>query len=276
MLITSGGTTVPLEEKTVRYIDNFSIGTRGSASAEYFLAQGYAVIFLHRDNSLQPFDRHFKKVNIFDVVDVANDAQNAIRITDAKYEKLFNDLFVKHKSLVREKNLLLRLEFTSLFDYFQLLAYTCKQLAAFDKRALVYLAAAVSDFYLPRSEMSMHKIQSSESGLKLNLRPVPKLLGMIKSDWCSHAFLVSFKLETDADLLDSKCKQSLQKYQHDLVIGNLLEDRKNHVILIKKNMDLIDINLKHIQQQQPDTNANDFVEIEKFIVEQLVDLHSKF
>ena len=48
VLVTSGGTTVPLERNTVRFIDNFSAGTRGSASAENFAKQGYAVIFLHR------------------------------------------------------------------------------------------------------------------------------------------------------------------------------------------------------------------------------------
>lgn len=31
----SGGTTVPLESKTVRFIDNFSVGSRGAASTEY-------------------------------------------------------------------------------------------------------------------------------------------------------------------------------------------------------------------------------------------------
>ncbi|CAG8554052.1 10481_t:CDS:2 [Paraglomus occultum] len=35
VLITSGGTTVPLENQTVRFIDNFSAGTRGATSAEY-------------------------------------------------------------------------------------------------------------------------------------------------------------------------------------------------------------------------------------------------
>jgi len=58
VLVTSGGTTVPLEKNTVRFIDNFSGGTRGSCSAEEFLKQGYAVIFAHRKNSLQPFSRH--------------------------------------------------------------------------------------------------------------------------------------------------------------------------------------------------------------------------
>lgn len=35
--VTSGGTTVPLERKCVRYIDNFSAGTRGAMSTEEFL-----------------------------------------------------------------------------------------------------------------------------------------------------------------------------------------------------------------------------------------------
>uniref|UniRef100_M1BF17 Cornichon n=1 Tax=Solanum tuberosum TaxID=4113 RepID=M1BF17_SOLTU len=35
--VTSGGTTVPLEKRCVRYIDNFSSGHRGSASTEYIM-----------------------------------------------------------------------------------------------------------------------------------------------------------------------------------------------------------------------------------------------
>ena len=42
-LVTSGGTTVPLEVKTVRYIDNFSTGGRGSELCERLLEAGYAV-----------------------------------------------------------------------------------------------------------------------------------------------------------------------------------------------------------------------------------------
>jgi phosphopantothenate-cysteine ligase len=53
----SGGTTIPLERKTVRSIDNFSGGQRGSASAEEFIKAGYAVIFLSRKTSIQPFSR---------------------------------------------------------------------------------------------------------------------------------------------------------------------------------------------------------------------------
>jgi hypothetical protein len=35
--VTSGGTTVPMERNCVRYIDNFSAGTRGAMSTQEFL-----------------------------------------------------------------------------------------------------------------------------------------------------------------------------------------------------------------------------------------------
>ena len=48
IVFQSGGTTVPLEHVTVRFVDNFSAGTRGASSTEYFLSAGYAVIFMYR------------------------------------------------------------------------------------------------------------------------------------------------------------------------------------------------------------------------------------
>ena len=42
----SGGTTVPLESRTVRFIDNFSIGSRGATSAEYPLLSMYFTLLL--------------------------------------------------------------------------------------------------------------------------------------------------------------------------------------------------------------------------------------
>merc|ERR1712136_402579 len=56
-LVTSGGTTIPLEKNTVRFLDNFSTGSRGASSAEYFLRKDYLVVFLHRRSSLKPFSR---------------------------------------------------------------------------------------------------------------------------------------------------------------------------------------------------------------------------
>lgn len=73
VVITSGGTIVPLERQMIRFLDNFSAGTRGAISAEYhikgitylkhirwFLRAGYAVIFLHRQYSFSPFSRKFR------------------------------------------------------------------------------------------------------------------------------------------------------------------------------------------------------------------------
>ena len=65
-----GGTTVPLEVNTVRFVDNFSAGTRGSASAEYFLAAGYAVVFLHREKSLCPYTRHIDSYQLLQSMSV--------------------------------------------------------------------------------------------------------------------------------------------------------------------------------------------------------------
>jgi len=55
VLVSSGGTSVPLEKNTVRSVENFSTGTRGARSTEYFLKRGHPVIFFHRGTSIKPF-----------------------------------------------------------------------------------------------------------------------------------------------------------------------------------------------------------------------------
>ena len=57
-VVTAGGTTVPLEARTVRYIDNFSTGNRGAALAECLLERGYAVLFLHRATCASAWMEH--------------------------------------------------------------------------------------------------------------------------------------------------------------------------------------------------------------------------
>lgn len=53
----------------VRYIDNFSVGHRGSISAEKFLEAGYVVVFMHRKLGLLPYARQFDG-NILDYLTV--------------------------------------------------------------------------------------------------------------------------------------------------------------------------------------------------------------
>ncbi len=167
-MITSGGTTVPLEEKTVRFIDNFSIGTRGSISAEQFLNNDYAVIYLYRKRSLAPYERKLNNLNIFDLIKFSDDSSETFEFEDSVSENMINTL-AKYKS-IKQKNLLLKIEFTSLFEYLAFLEFICKAISPLGKNALAYLAAAVSDFYLPKSEMPTHKIQSNVNGLELKLK----------------------------------------------------------------------------------------------------------
>jgi phosphopantothenate-cysteine ligase len=55
--VTSGGTVAPLEVETVRFLDNFSTGTRGAIAVEEFARRGYAVVHLRRTGSACPFGR---------------------------------------------------------------------------------------------------------------------------------------------------------------------------------------------------------------------------
>jgi len=130
---------------------------------------------------------------------------------------------------------------------------------------VLYLAAAVSDFYIPKSELPEHKIQSSKTGLELKLKPVPKCLGRIRSEWCPEAFIVSFKLETDIGILNLKCRSSLENYKQDVVVGNILDDRKNSVSVMTANKEVNVISLR------PGVE-----EIEELIIECLVGLHTEF
>jgi hypothetical protein len=56
--------------------------------------------------------------------------------------------------VVREK-MLLSFPFESVHDYLELLEAATKQLGPFGKRACIFLAAAVSDFYIPREKVSV-------------------------------------------------------------------------------------------------------------------------
>ena len=99
---------------------------------------------------------------------------------------------------------------------------------------MLYLAAAVSDFYLPESAMAEHKIQSG-GGLALELSGVPKVLGAVKAQWAPAALVVSFKLETNEHVLLAKAAGALRKYAVDLVVANRLATYKRHVTLVKRS-----------------------------------------
>lgn len=240
-VVTSGGTTVPLEKQTVRFIDNFSAGTRGATSAEYFLQAGYAVIFLHRQYSLLPYSRHYShSTNCF--LDFMDDSSDGRVIVADEYQEKMRRVLEQYQH-AKKNRLLLLLPYTTVTEYL----FALRSLATLTKplgpRTLFYLAAAVSDFFIPSDRLEEHKIQSREMGngqgsskkLIIDLDPVPKFLKTLVQAWAPKgSMVVSFKLETDPNLLVKKAEESLDRYQHDVVIGNLLTTRKWEVVFISR------------------------------------------
>ncbi|KAI9927883.1 hypothetical protein ASPWEDRAFT_173534 [Aspergillus wentii DTO 134E9] len=349
VLVTSGGTTVPLENQTVRFIDNFSAGTRGATSAEYFLQEGYAVIFLHRQFSLLPYSRHYShSTNCFlDFMDEAAPSANSnsvnpdhgpIMVRD-EYQDQMRDVLRKYR-YAKQNNRLLLIPFTTVAEYLFELRSLAKIMRPLESNALFYLAAAVSDFFIPRDRMSEHKIQSSEipasfskertitesdiytgenesqpqnhsKKLVIDLDPVPKFLHSLVDGWAPQgSMVVSFKLETDPNLLVYKARTALERYSHHLVIGNLLTTRKWEVVFVtpdapyekwirvpksKRSKSISgaeeQVGLAEAKSaaesgrranddgrdvtQEYDDRSRDGVEIERLIIPELIQLHSK-
>ena len=312
VLVTSGGTTVPLERQTVRFIDNFSAGTRGATSAEYFLQSGYAVIFLHREFSLLPYSRHYShSTNCFLDFMEEGDASchNSDIIIRQEYQQKMQKVLREYQAAKRNRMLLL-LPFTNVTEYLFELRNLAQLMQPLGARAMFYLAAAVSDFFIPKDRMEEHKIQSRENTdsngdshgegkqLIINLDPVPKFLAKLVSNWApSDSMIVSFKLETDPTILVSKAEQSLHRYGHDLVIGNLLTTRKWEVVFVttegerwirvpktrrSKSLSGIEALVGKAEGRRDDTpvdlnggKVTEGLEIESLIIPELKQLHSE-
>ncbi|KAG1848156.1 DNA/pantothenate metabolism flavoprotein [Suillus tomentosus] len=144
---------------SVRFLDNFSAGTRGAISAEYFLKAGYGVIFVHRQFSLQPFSRRYSHST--------NPFLNFLEIDAAS------------------------------------------------------LTSSAIDSAFPYSNDP------------LLTTPTPQITQRLPlvSEWNPEGFIVFFKLEIDETNLIQKARQALERYRHQVVIGNDLHYRKYRVVL---------------------------------------------
>ena len=134
-----------------------------------------------------------------------------------------------------DEELLLKVPFVTVHDYMYLLRSAGQAIAKAGKTGMLYLAAAVSDFYVPFEEMAEHKMQSSAGPPDIKLTNSPKMLMPLRHVWAPESFVVTFKLETDESILVKKAQGSIQKYGMDLVIANLLMTRKEQVTFIKAN-----------------------------------------
>ncbi|KAI8015401.1 Phosphopantothenate--cysteine ligase 2 [Camellia lanceoleosa] len=183
--VTSGGTTVPLEKRCVRYIDNFSSGHRGAASTEYFLKAGYSVIFLYRRGSCQPFCRSLPEDPLLECFEVSEELNIQVHQSHSKAVKRAISEHCGRRPLVETS-------FTTIFEYLQILQLIAMSMRNLQTRAMFYLAAAASDFYVPWKSM----------------------------------------LETDSNILLQKADMALKKYKMHVVVANELSTRKEKVVVV--------------------------------------------
>lgn len=260
ILLTSGGTTVPLEVNTVRFIDNFSTGTRGASSTEYFLKKNCSVIFLHRKGTIHPFVRHLQKLlntkyfehhllqnmqlnenGVEFKLDFRTNDENKNDSAESPSVEKLKSILVLYKK-VMEDGRLLSIEYETVFQYFYYTIECCKYLSSMiagQHLVLLYMASAVSDFYIPFKELNTHKIQSQNTPLlTLELHPTPKMLSYFKSFFNDgNCILVSFKLETkpDTEFLFCKARKAIKTYGADVVVCNILNTRRNEVWMVSKD-----------------------------------------
>ncbi|XP_049851530.1 uncharacterized protein LOC126326195 [Schistocerca gregaria] len=145
---------------------------------------------------------------------------------------------------------------------------------------MIYAAAAVSDFYVHFKDIREHKIQSQEGDIHLRLHSVPKVIYMVKHIWCPSAFLVTFKLETDPELLETKALTHLgDRYHSQAVVANRLEERARRVSLFL-NMPSIDSQPRVVKRifQVPSENSDGLNEqnLETELIACLCEFHNKF
>jgi len=283
--VTSGGTTVPLERNTVRFIDNFSEGSRGAAAVEHFLEKGYAVLLIRRAGSIAPFARHLQQAlgcryldtNFISHLsvdpsthqitlnppaaatasrssdDVKSHPSSSSSAAPPSLDHLAH-ILSRHRQVV-DRQLLLSLEFTTIHEYMFLLRAVAIALEGTGPRGCLFLAAAVSDFYVPSSHMVTHKIQSVAGPLVLQLPQTPKLLSELKPRWCPRVFCVSFKLETDIAILLSKAENAIHKYNMDAVVANELHSRKHKVVVVTPSSKIEVIDAAFVQTSSSSSSS---------------------
>ncbi|KAJ4965661.1 hypothetical protein NE237_017510 [Protea cynaroides] len=260
--ITSGGTTVPLERRCIRYIDNFSSGHRGAASTEYFLKAGYAVIYLHRRGTCQPYCRSLPEDSFLECLEVTE--ESSVQVHQSHSAVVTRALRDHHAAV--EKRLLLKLPFTTIFEYLQILRMVAISMRSLGAHCMFYLAAAVSDFYVPWDCMVEHKIQSASGPLDMRLAQVPKMLLVLRKEWSPMAFCISFKLETDSKILLEKADKALRKYNVHMVVANELSTRKEVVILVTGS--------ERLTVRRNKNEADD--DVENPLIKLLVEKHSAY
>lgn len=208
ILITSGGTTVPIDP--VRSITNTSTGRFGSALAAAALKAGMEVIYLTSHQGKSPFS---KTIDFYQ----SADWQDHIDEVEKLYQ--FSDTY---RTAYREHR------YHNFSEYAELL----QKIIQSEQPKIIMLAAAVSDYLV--ANYSDDKIRSGES-LHIQLEFAPKIIHSVRQS-SKGSFVIGFKLLVDAE--DSELVQAaasiIRKHQLDLVVANDLLSMKRgaHEVLL--------------------------------------------
>jgi len=160
---------------------------------------------------------------------------------------------LRERKYALDNHLLLTLPFRTVDQYLDLLQLSSSLLKPCGRMACIYLAAAVSDFTI--ADKAIHKLQSSsilsnDGALTLHLQPVPKRISTLRKEWAPQAFVTSFKLETQQELLEPMARRAIDKYDVHLVCANLLHTRNEWVWMIPSSSILFMDNKSASLQQE--------------------------
>lgn len=202
-ILTSGGTQVGLNSAYA--LENFSTGTRGSKLAECFCENKQYIIYLCRKGSVLPFERREKEANHEDLESYIYKAKKKLKYVVFEQFELFSEYEAKLRGLC------------------QLLQKELPQ-----KPLLIISSAAVSDFNLPAEDQRQFLAPKEE----LKMEKTKNSLKELAQQGCQ---IISFKLETDQQILEKKSLESFDKYGSKMVIGNLLQSRYEEIFIYFKD-----------------------------------------
>ena len=216
---------------------------------------------------------------------------------------------LRERADVVKAGMLLTVSFRTVEQYLAKLKMCTEAINDCQSLGLIYLTAAVSDFYIPKDQKAEHKIQSRDYGinnkngdteeagnkntaaesavrmdpetncLHLKMSPVPKVLTLVRDDFAPNAFCVSFKLETDKDILFEKARIAIRKYDMHMVIGNVLETRYEKVWILQNRGIYVseeDEDLTISQVSKNDAPSSSADALEDAIISHVIEKHFEY
>ena len=138
----------------------------------------------------------------------------------------------------------------------------------------------------------LHNSKAADDGITLKLRNTPKLLKDLCDTWCPRAMVVSFKLETNPNILIAKAAGAIFKYGVDVVCANILGKHREAVTLVSAEEDPSQVEVKNegpmkgdeeicvevsgVRTESVGLDVTHHSSIEQPLIEALLSLHSEY